>query len=177
VTLLRDSASLVPSGAGRTFTTVVFAPDFEVTTGQAFVSQLRRGAKSVREFRVSPRTSAGALDTIAQAAATADRLVVMTYTRTFEGVGRLAIPAHVASWIDGQAATGKLVVVAGGNPYVIRQFPRVQSYLTTYGRGDALERAAADAVLGRAPISGRAPVGLPGFFARGDGIRRAGATP
>jgi beta-N-acetylhexosaminidase len=83
----------------------------------------------------------------------------------------------VATWIDAQAATGKLVVVAGGNPYVIRQFPRVSSYLVTYGRGDALERAAARAVLGAAPITGRAPVSLPGFFAVGDGLQRAVAGP
>jgi beta-N-acetylhexosaminidase len=99
----------------------------------------------------------------------------MTYTRTFEGAGRLAIPAHVAQWVDAQAATGKLVVAAGGNPYVIRQFPRVTSYLVTYGRGEALERAAARALLGLAPVTGRAPVSLPGFFAVGDGIQRAAA--
>jgi hypothetical protein len=45
----------------------------------------------------------------------------------------------------------------------------------TYGRGDALERAAARAVLGRAAISGKAPITLPGFFTRGDGIPREAA--
>jgi beta-N-acetylhexosaminidase len=180
VTLLRDSANLVPGAGVRSAVAVVYAPDNEVTAGQRFVAELRtllpeRGA--VREFRVRPGTAPATLDSIAQAAATADRLVVMTYTRTFEGAGRLAIPAHVAAWIDAQAASRKLVVVAGGNPYVIRQFPRVASYLVTYGRGDALERAAARAVLGRAPITGRTPVSLPGFFAVGDGLQRAAAAP
>jgi hypothetical protein len=46
----------------------------------------------------------------------------------------------------------------------------------TYGVGDALERAAAAVVLGRAPVTGTAPVSLPGFFSRGDGIRREAAT-
>ena len=176
VTLLRDSANLVPLGVGRSVTAVVYAPDAEAVAGQAFAAELRAGARQFREFRVTPRTSAGALDSIAQAAQASDRLVVMTYTRTFEGAGRLAIPAHVAQWIDAQAVTGKLVVVAGGNPYVVRQFPRVTSYLVTYGRGDVLERAAARAVLGLAPVTGRAPVSLPGFFAVGDGIQR-GAAP
>ncbi len=175
VTLLRDSASLVPAG-GRAITAVVYAPDAEATAGQGFAAELKAGARQFREFRITPRTSPTALDSIARAAESSDRLVVMTYTRTFEGAGRIAIPAHVAAWIDAQAATGKLVVVAGGNPYVIRQFPRVSSYLVTYGRGDALERAAARAVLGAAPITGRAPVSLPGFFAVGDGIQR-GAAP
>jgi beta-N-acetylhexosaminidase len=175
VTLLRDSAGLVPLGAGRSITAVVYAQDVEVVAGSGFVAELRTGARVVRDVRISPRTSSAALDSLARLAGDSDRLVVMTYTRTLEGSGRLAIPAHVAGWIGRQAASGKLVVVAGGNPYVIRQFPQVQSYLVTYGRGDAVERAAARAVLGRASITGRAPVTLPGYFARGDGITRGAA--
>ena len=140
--------------------------------GQSFVAELRTGARVAREFRVRPGTAQTTLDSIAQFARTTDRLVVMTYTRTLEGAGRLAIPAHVGRWIDEQAASQPTVVVAGGNPYVIRQFPRVGTYLVTYGRGDALERAAARAVLGQAPITGRAPITLPGYFARGDGLQR-----
>jgi beta-N-acetylhexosaminidase len=43
----------------------------------------------------------------------------------------------------------------------------------TYGVADALERAAAAALLGRSPITGTIPVSLPGFFQRGDGLQRA----
>ncbi len=174
VTLLRDSADLVPAAGARAITAVVYAPDNEPAAGQSFLAELDAGAARVRSFRVSPRSSPATLDTIAAAARASDRLVVMTYTRTFEGRGRLAIPAFVARWIDDEAAaTHKVVVVAGGNPYVIKQFPRVGTYLVTYGRGDALERASARAVLGSAPITGRAPVSLPGYFARGDGLQRA----
>ncbi|HZF67547.1 MAG TPA: glycoside hydrolase family 3 N-terminal domain-containing protein, partial [Gemmatirosa sp.] len=178
VTLLRDSAALLPLATGTPIVLVQYAPDAEVTAGTAFAHELRRaGARVVRELRVSPRTSTAALDTLAAALPADARLVVTTYTRTFEGAGRLAIPAHVSAWIDGQAArTGRVVVVAGGNPYVIRQFPRVQSYMVTYGRGDALERAAARAVLGLAPIGGRAPISLPGYFQRGDGLVRGAAV-
>jgi len=67
-------------------------------------------------------------------------------------------------------------VVSFGNPYLIRQFPSVGTYLVTYGVADVLEDAAADALLDRAPITGRIPVSLPGFFVRGDGIQRRAAS-
>ena len=173
VTLLRDSTQLVPVRNARSITAVVYAPENEVTAGQAFLAELSAASPTVRTFRITPRTSRAGLDSIGVAARPSERLVVMTYTRTFEGNGRLAIPAPVAAWIDAQAvASKKLIVVAAGNPYVIRQFPHVGSYLVTYGRGDALERASARAVLGVAPITGRAPVSLPGYFARGDGLTR-----
>jgi beta-N-acetylhexosaminidase len=92
--------------------------------------------------------------------------------RRIEGAGRPAVPPHIATWIDDLARKDKVIAVALGNPYLIRQFPNVSTYLTTYGVGDALERAAAAAVLGKAPITGTTPVSLPGFFKRGEGIRR-----
>jgi beta-N-acetylhexosaminidase len=73
---------------------------------------------------------------------------------------------------DSAQGSNRLVMVAFGNPYLIRQVPAVGTYLVTYGVGDALERAAAAALLGKSPITGVAPVSLPGFFARGDGLRR-----
>ena len=63
-------------------------------------------------------------------------------------------------------------MVSLGNPYLIRQFPRVGTYRTTYGVADVFEHAGARAAVGRAPITGLVPVSLPGFFKRGDGIPR-----
>jgi len=122
--------------------------------------------------RVAPTTSPATLDSIARAVRGADRVIVAAYVRRIEGEGRVAVPTHIAAWIDSLAAAERVIVIANGNPYLIRQFPRVKSYLVTYGVGDALERASALAVLGRAPITGKAPISLPGFFRRGDGLRR-----
>jgi CubicO group peptidase (beta-lactamase class C family) len=55
---------------------------------------------------------------------------------------------------------------------VIREFGWVGSYVATFGRGDAMERAAARALVGRVPFRGRPPIALPGFFNIGDGIVR-----
>jgi beta-N-acetylhexosaminidase len=74
---------------------------------------------------------------------------------------------------DSARAAPRLLVVAFGNPYLIRQVPAAGSYLVTYSVGDASERAAAQALHGRAAITGRIPVSLPGFFTRGDGEQRA----
>jgi beta-N-acetylhexosaminidase len=95
--------------------------------------------------------------------------------RRIEGEGRFALPQHIASWIDSLAKqpTGpKVIVVAFGNPYLIRQFPNVGSYLVTYGVSDDLERATVRALLGTAPVTGRAPISLPDFFRAGEGVVR-----
>ncbi len=173
VTLLRDSASLLPLRGTASIHVIAVAPENDPQAGTWFTSTVRALGTQVRATRLSPRAARPELDSLAAAAQRADHIIVYTYTRTLEGAGRLAIPAPIAEFIDRLTSTGKLVVVAGGNPYQIRQMPTIPTYLVTYGRGEALERAAARAVMGHAAIGGRAPVSLPGHFTRGDGLQRA----
>ena len=177
VTLLRDRGALVPSAGKRTLL-IQYMPETELRAGRAFAASLRSGNPSLRVVKLSPSTAASQLDALAPAIAGAERVVLAAYVRRIEGEGRPAIPAHIAEWMagvaraDSAAAGQRLVFVAFGNPYLLRQLPAVGSYLVTYGVGDALERAAADAIGGRARITGTTPVSLPGFFSRGDGIQR-----
>jgi len=171
VTLLRDNGSLLPA-AGRRVAVVQYMPETELRAGKIFSADLRAGIPDARVFKISPATSATDLDSIGRQVAGSDRVVVAAYVRRIEGEGRPAVPPHIARWIDSLASREKVIAVALGNPYLIRQFPSVSTYLVTYGVGDALERAAAAVVLGRAPVTGTSPVSLPGFFKRGDGIQR-----
>ncbi len=172
VTLLRDRDNLVALPAGRPIALVTYAPETELTAAVTLVPELRAGGAPVRSFRIYPRTARSELDSIAAQVRGMDRVVVATIVRRVEGEGRTVIPPAIAAWIDTLATREKVVVVAGGNPYVIRQFPNVSTYMMTYGVGDALERAAARALTGRSAIRGKAPVSLPGFFSRGDGLTR-----
>ncbi len=178
VTLLRDRDSLVPVAPGARTVLVQYMPETELRAGRAFAAAVRQGLPQTRSYKIGPTVSATTLDSIGRMVTGADRVIVATYVRRIEGEGRFAIPAHIAAWIDTLSTRERVVVVSLGNPYLIRQFPAVGSYLVTYGVADVLERAAAAAVLGRAPITGTVPVSLPGIFTRGEGIRRETvATP
>ncbi len=171
VTLLRDTGPLLPV-AGRRVVVVQYMPETELRAGKIFGGDIRAAIPGARVIKISPATSVSDLDSVARQVTGAERVIVAAYVRRIEGEGRPAVPPHIAKWIDDLARKEKVVAVALGNPYLIRQFPSVQTYLVTYGVSDALERAAADVVLGRAPVTGTTPVSLPGFFRRGDGIRR-----
>jgi len=174
VTLLRDRDGLVPLRGGHVLV-VQYAPETELNAGRIFGPALRGALAGSIVGKVTPSVTRAQLDSIAAFAQGVDRIVVAAYVRRIEGEGRFAMPQHVAAWVDSVArqTTGpKVVVVAYGNPYLIRQFPNVRSYLVTYGVSDDLERAAARALLGQFPITGKAPISLPGFFRAGDGIVR-----
>jgi beta-N-acetylhexosaminidase len=174
VTLLRDRDGLVPMRTGRALV-IQYAPETELKAGRVFGPTLTAALPLSRVVKVTPSIARSQLDSIASLAQGMDRIIVAAYVRRIEGEGRFAVPQHVAAWIDSLAksqAGQKLEVVAFGNPYLIRQFPDVGTYLVTYGVSDDLERAAARALLGTARITGRAPISLPGFFRLGDGLTR-----
>jgi beta-N-acetylhexosaminidase len=173
ITLVRDKSSLVPVAREGRVAVVTYAPELEVLAGRTFLAELRRLVPSATGVRISPRTGQAELDSLTRTIAGADRIIVTTHVRTIEGEGRFAIPRRVSEWIDGLAARERVIVVANGNPYVIRDFPRVSSYLVTYGIDPGLEQAAARALAGTIPIVGTSPISLPGYFKRGDGISRS----
>ena len=177
VTLVRDRDALVPLSVPGRVLVVQYMPETELRAGRIFGAAIRAGRSRVsgnQTFlaKIGPGATRDVLDSLGRIADSSAVVVIAPYVRRVEGEGRFAIPQQIAAWIEGVARRRSTVVVAFGNPYVIRQFPSVNSYLVTYGVGDDLERAAARALLGEQKITGRTPVSLPGFFKSGDGIQR-----
>lgn len=177
VTLIRDNDHLVPLSIPGRALVVQYMPETELRAGRILSAAIRNGRGRVAGnqtmlAKIGPGATRDLLDSLGRLADSSDVVVIATYVRRVEGEGRFAVPQQVAAWIDAVARRRKTVVVAFGNPYVIRQFPGVSSYLVTYGVGDDLERGAAGALLGTQKITGRVPVSLPGFFKAGDGIQQ-----
>lgn len=179
ITLLRDRDHLVPmSDTGRTLI-VHYAPETEIKAGRVFESMLRdsrgsAGPRAVKVVRILPSATNEALDSLDRLADGSATVIVTAYVRRVEGEGRVTVPEQIASWIDRLAQRRKVIVVAFGNPYLIRQFTNVGSYVVTYGVSDDLERGVARGVMGRGGISGRVPVTMPGVYRAGEGERRGG---
>ena len=177
ITLLRDRDNLVPIRASRV-AVVQYAPETEIKAGRAILAELRRSptlsarGAIVQAGKILPTATPDALAAAERAIGDAEIVIVAAFVRRVEGEGRVVIPPQVAAWIDGLAARRKVIVVAFGNPYIIRQLPNVGTYLVTYGVTDDLERASARAIVGADSVTGTVPVTLPGFFRAGDGIRR-----
>src|SRR5215510_13884853 len=176
ITLLRDRDTLIPmtSDTGRVLA-IRYSPETEIKAGRSFDAALRAARGRGRRtdlVRIGPGATRDLLDSLDRMAERASTVIVTAYVRRVEGAGRVAVPEHVAGWIDALAKRRRVIVVAFGNPYLIGQFPSVGSYLTAYGVSDDLERATVAALFGRAKITGRAPISLPGVFAAGDGLAR-----
>lgn len=170
ITLLRDERRQLPLATAQSHLVLTYASDNDITAGRWFQSEVRGALLTSHAARITPSTPRARLDSLARS--TSDPIVLATFVRTIEGEGRFAVAEHVARWADSVATTRPVTVVAFSNPYVLREMPRVSGYVAAYGRGEAMERAAARAVVGKAQFTGTVPTSLPGFFSEGQTYRR-----
>ena len=77
------------------------------------------------------------------------------------------LPGFLNSLTNGPAPVG---LISLGNPYLLRDFPKVNAYAATFSSAESSEVATAKALLGEISISGKMPVSIPGFVKIGDGL-------
>jgi beta-N-acetylhexosaminidase len=106
--------------------------------------------------------------------ADATQYVVVAFASVAAYRGSVALGGGFPQLVQNLLATKKPVaLIAMGNPYLLRNFPDVAAYMTTYSTVPPSEIAAAKALFGEIPIGGKLPVSIPGFAQYGDGISLA----
>lgn len=100
----------------------------------------------------------------------ADRALFASFSRAVPWKGALGLPEKVADLARDLARDGA-PVLSFGDPYLLRQLPDIETYLLAWSRDDASQEAAARALTGEIPITGRLPIDLPaGGYSVGDGL-------
>lgn len=175
MTLVRDRDLLLPPDPremGRVVS-VTWAGAEDLTAGREFdavLGALFPGA--VTSVRTGPATDAGGWAEALERTRGADRVVLGIYLPPRAGAGSVALPDALRDFVARLEGSVPLVVVSFGNPYLLSALPEVGTYLVAWGEREVSQGAAARAVAGAAPISGRLPISLPPEHPRGDGVER-----
>ena len=177
ITLVRDEDKLLPLKNLKPDTRVF---NLAVTNGEdrnwianPFVTSLNRAGVKVETVVVDERTTSAEILKISDRAVSADLIIVSLYGRVRSGqADSVGIPK------TGEYALKRLILekkpivgISFGNPYLLQSFPKLRTYLVSYGDMPALQQGAARAVLGEIDVVGRLPISLPGLYPRGTGIQ------
>jgi beta-N-acetylhexosaminidase len=143
----------------------VLAESRSSSEGQAWAQEVRRREKGAQIVALDPTVPLPSPD------AACESFVVAAFASVSAYAGNVALRGEYPKLIESLAATGKpVVLVALGNPYLLRSFPHVTAYLATYSTVPPSEVAAVKALFGEIAIRGRLPVTIPGLAKYGDGI-------
>jgi beta-N-acetylhexosaminidase len=172
LTLARDRNGAVPLRAGARVLHVTYTDNGRGTAGGVLQRELSAGGVTAEHVRVGPATPAATFASLRARAAAADVVVTSIAIAPFQ-YRSLGIGGGLPGFVEALAASGKPVVaVSLGSPYLLDAFPSVPAYLLAWDTGAAAETAAARALLGAIPITGRLPVSLPPHHRAGEGIDR-----
>ncbi len=203
ITLVRDSLSLVPARLPNTsrVVSITVAPRADLSAGRTFDAELRGAYPQLLSLTLTPEvvadnTAGGAaggaggyrinpepallpasVTNALDIARGADLVIVSSYIGASTNTAVMTPTRGLPELLDGlRNARTRVVLVSFLNPYLAQGLPRTEAHLIAWSPFTVSQRAAARALLGRAPISGRLPITIPGVADYGAGIQRA-ASP
>ncbi len=176
VTLVRNEHDLVPLKSPATTAFFILTEGPTSIEGQAFAAEVRKRSAAAQVVIADTSMSDMDLDAAVDHASQAGQYVVAAFVSVAAYRGNVALGGGFPAMLQKLIATKKPVdLIALGNPYLLRNFPDVAAYMTTYSTVPPSEVSAVKALFGEIPIGGKLPVSIPGFAAYGDGIALAAA--
>ncbi len=171
VTLVKNEGDFVPLKAPVSTAFFVLTESRIGVAGQAFAQEMKKHAPQALVQQLDPSMSDADTQAAIDRAAPAERYVVAAFASVAAYRGNVALGGSYPKTIETLIATKKpVMLISLGNPYLLRTFPGVQSYMTTYSSVPDAEISAVKAIFGEIAIGGKLPVTIPGFAKYGDGI-------
>lgn len=199
ITLVYDSSSLVPLRLPPTsrVVSITITPRVDLSAGRTFDADLKGAYPQLLSLTLSPEVvfdnTAGAaaggtgayranpepsllpasVENAVNISREADLVIVSSYIGASTNTATMAPTRGVPELITALRQAGRRVILVSFlNPYLALGLPRVDAHLIAWSPWTLSQRAAARAMLGRAPIGGQLPITLPGIAPFGAGLRR-----
>ncbi|HEU4523900.1 MAG TPA: glycoside hydrolase family 3 N-terminal domain-containing protein [Gemmatimonadales bacterium] len=153
-------------------TLVTFGEEDNRSVGLTLAAELRRQGVPVTIARLWPSSGPASYDSAVTALARRQVALFVAADKPTASRGAIGLPERLTSLISAAGRTMPTILVSLGNPYLISGLPEVGSYLIGWRSNAVTEEAAARALAGAAPISGKLPISIPPLYARGWGVER-----
>jgi len=182
VTLVRNQDGFVPLKPSGNTAFFILTEGSTSVEGQAFALEVRKRSVMANVMMLDSKMSdpdlQAAMERATRGENAAAQYVVVAFASVAANRGTVALGGGFPQLVENLVATKKPVaLIAMGNPYLLRNFPDVAAYMTTYSTVPPSEVSAAKALFGEIAIGGKLPISIPGFAQYGDGIGVAASRP
>jgi beta-N-acetylhexosaminidase len=171
VTLVRNQNDFVPLKPSGNTAFFILTEGSTSVEGQAFALEVRKRSVMANVTILDSKMPDAELQSALERSTDASQYVVVAFASVAAYRGSVALGGGFPQFVENMVATKRPVaLIAMGNPYLLRNFPDVAAYMTTYSTVPPSEISAVKALFGEIPIGGKLPVSIPGFAQYGDGI-------
>ena len=173
ITLLKNEGPILPL-RGRRNTRVLsvsYRRESDIQAGASFNRQVRNIYPRLQSVSVHRNSDPALFSRLSKSAEESDIVLISAYVTWSTSSGTLSVSERFATFVKELAASGKAhVVIAFGNPYMLRDFPGVRAYMVGWDGSQAIQKAAGQALFAGITVQGKTPTRIPPFFEIGAGI-------
>jgi beta-N-acetylhexosaminidase len=171
LTLVRDergSLPLEPSADKRVLHVVVLDSRRgwrEGPVGNVVSAEIQKRFPKATTVQIDDQTTRNEFAMLRQSAEIVDAVIVSAFIRVAAYKGSIDLTRDQLALLRDLAKIEKpFVFTLFGSPYLLDTIPELPSYILTYDTHPDAERAAARAITGEIPFTGKLPVSLPGLY-------------
>ncbi len=165
VTLLRNEGGVLPL-KGTTRACLMVVNSLRISEqGQRFMRAFRARAPRAGVMSVDTSMPQAALEAVLEASGGCSPIVVASFASITANLRD--VEPFLTKLTEGRRP---VALLSFNDPYMGTKFPEAAAYMTTFSSSTPSELAAATALFGETPITGRTPVTIPEIAARGDGL-------
>ena len=173
ITLVKTEANILPvkSGANAVILAITNGDDRNFA-GNTLTNALRANGLKVERIAIDERSTAAEIENAVSKAKAADVVIAGLFGRVRSGAkNSIGIPEAGEKVLREVLKSEKPVInIAFGNPYLLRGFPEMKTYIVAYGDMTSLQRATAQAITGKIEFKGKLPISLNENYRRGTGL-------
>jgi beta-N-acetylhexosaminidase len=178
VTMVKDFKDSLPIRHPEGACLIALTEGRRSQQGIRLIDEVKKRAPAVTTTVLDPGMSKTDLDQVSEKTANCTQIVAAAYVTVAAYRGNVILEGGYPDFLNGLIASKiPVTLVSLGNPYLIRGFPNVSAYLTTFSPTPTSEIALAKALFGEIAITGHLPVSIPGIAKYGDGIQVPMASP
>ncbi|MFL6464649.1 MAG: glycoside hydrolase family 3 protein [Bryobacteraceae bacterium] len=171
IVAVKDDRHLFPMPNTSNACVVVMGESTFTQRGEVLIAELQRAVRDLKVFVVTPAVSDRVLQAVAEDTSQCPQIYVAAFVTVAANRGNVALQGGLAQFLNALTrGPVPVALISLGNPYLLRDFPAVSAYAATFSTTQTSEIAAAKAILGKIPITGKMPISIPGIAKIGDGL-------
>lgn len=172
ITLVKNDENALPlTKDKKIFYLGVTNGDDRGFSGNSFQRELRANGYRFESVILDERSTEADVKLALKKASEADVVLAGLFGRVRSGArNSVGLPDAAARVLREVLQMDKKVIsLSFGNPYLLKNFPEMKTYIVAYGDMSSLQRATAKAVIGTIDFKGKLPITV-GNYARGTGL-------
>lgn len=174
ITLVRNKDNIVPVNPLTAPSTLVITitSDRDSDPGGVFKSTIRSLMPTAGTATIDRRTNELEMENILERVQASEQIICGMFVQVRANKDFIALDENQSRYFRQILDLKKPVIVSAfGSPYVLQQFPEIETYLCAYSYTPSSQTAAGKALFGQQPVTGRLPVTIPGLHQFGEGIQ------